>query len=198
MNFWEYLYVLGIPPAIVALIFFVLRKFLGGKIDFNFNKKLAEFNNQLQISTESARFDFQRKIQDFNLYTVKKHEKYIKLYELVLEVKYTIDNFHFGSEEIENKLQKIKVSFSNYKNYYEASKLYLTNSIDNKLNDLRITLALLITEYEKANNFPFENNRNLGSGAIDASSLLKTFEVQISEITLLLKEELSIGYYKEN
>ena len=84
MNFWDYLYVLGIPPLMVSLYFFILRKYFGSKIDFGFNKKLEEFKNQLLISTESAKFNFQRKIQDFNLYTVKKHEHYVKLYELIL------------------------------------------------------------------------------------------------------------------
>lgn len=187
---------IAIPSIVTAILSFILKEYLSNKIDSYFQTKLVSFQHQLDLSTEAEKFNYQRKIQDFNLYTNKKHEKYIELYEIVLEVKSNIYNFHFGSEGNQDKLQKINVSFLNYKKYYESSKLYLTSSIDNKLNELRGTLAQLVTKYQEINFFPLEVNRNLKSESIDG--LQKQFEVQITELTVLLKEELSIGYYKEN
>jgi hypothetical protein len=76
---------IAIPSIITTILTFVLKKYLSDKVDHYFQEKLTLFKHQLDLSTEAERFNYQRKIQDFNLYTVKKHEKYVRLYELLLE-----------------------------------------------------------------------------------------------------------------
>lgn len=52
--------------------------------DYHFSKRLKEYERALQDITENTKFEYQRKLVDFNLYTVKKHEHYINLYEALL------------------------------------------------------------------------------------------------------------------
>lgn len=46
------------------------------------------------LSLEAERFNYQRKIQDFTTFTVTKHAKYIRLYELLLEAEARICEFY--------------------------------------------------------------------------------------------------------
>jgi len=75
----------AIPTLVTTIIIFALKKYLGDKVDHYFQEKITLFSHQLDLATEAERFNYQRKIQDFNLYNVKKHENYIRLYELLLE-----------------------------------------------------------------------------------------------------------------
>jgi hypothetical protein len=76
---------IAVPAVVTTIIIFILKKYLGDKVDHYFQEKITFFKHQLDLSTEAEKFNYQRKIQDFNLYTVKKHENYIRLYELLLE-----------------------------------------------------------------------------------------------------------------
>jgi len=54
------------------------------RTDFYFAKQLEKYKRDLQDISEQTKFEYQRKLSDFNLYTTKKHEHYIKLYEEIL------------------------------------------------------------------------------------------------------------------
>src|ERR1035438_4153898 len=85
---------------VVGLIYFIGEKFLSTKIENIFNKKLEEYKHQLNLSTESAKFDFQRKIQDFSLYNRKKHKTYLKLHRILLESEARICGLYGGQSEL--------------------------------------------------------------------------------------------------
>lgn len=74
-----------IPSTVTAILVFVLKKYLSTAVDHYFQEKITLFKHQLDLTTEAEKFNYQRKIQDFSLYTIKKHEKYVTLYELILE-----------------------------------------------------------------------------------------------------------------
>ncbi len=48
-------------------------------------KKIKDYEQDLNLKSEQAKFDYQRKIQDFNLYTTNKHKSYIEFYEQLLK-----------------------------------------------------------------------------------------------------------------
>lgn len=188
---------IAIPVAVIIFLYKGFRKILYKKIDHYFREKITLFKHQLDLTAEAEKFNYQRKIQDFSLYTTKKHEKYIKIYEFALETKSKIYNFHIGTESKENKLRSISDSFTNFKNYYDSSKLYLTNSIDKKLNELLNIFTLMVTSYQSSEFFTSDDKRNLENRTIDVNKILGEIEDQLSELTILLKGELSVGYYKE-
>jgi len=63
---------------------FIIQKYSKAKIDNYFNKRLEDHKHELSLVTEAERFNYQRKIQDFSLFTTKKHEHYAELYHLLL------------------------------------------------------------------------------------------------------------------
>ncbi|MCE1166338.1 MAG: hypothetical protein LWX07_13150 [Bacteroidetes bacterium] len=67
-----------------GLIYVGLKHYLSKKIGSYFDEKLVRYKHELGLITEGEKFNYQRKIQDFSLYTVKKHEKYVRLHELML------------------------------------------------------------------------------------------------------------------
>ncbi|WP_405130547.1 hypothetical protein MHB43_23765 [Paenibacillus sp. FSL H8-0317] len=54
-------------------------------VDQRFLEKLEQHKHELQGIMEYNKFDLQRKMQDFNLFTTKRHEAYTTLYKLFLE-----------------------------------------------------------------------------------------------------------------
>ena len=65
----------------IALLFFFAKKYIAIFIENKFDEQLETYKHDLSLITENARFDYQRKIQDFNLYTIKKHERYVEIHK---------------------------------------------------------------------------------------------------------------------
>ena len=84
MNIFNSLIIPAITSTgVVGLWYLVLQKVISGKVDFHFNMKLQDHRHDLNTISESLRYDYQRKLEDFNLFTTKKHAIYMKLYELL-------------------------------------------------------------------------------------------------------------------
>lgn len=69
---------------VVGILEFIIRKYCSSRIDLSFAKRLERFKHDLDAVGEQSRFDYQRKLQDFNLYTSKRHESYVALHKLLL------------------------------------------------------------------------------------------------------------------
>jgi len=54
---------------------------------------LSEHKHSLELITESAKFDYQKKLADFNLFAAKKHDNVTKLYALLVEAKGAVATF---------------------------------------------------------------------------------------------------------
>ncbi|MGG4155873.1 hypothetical protein [Peribacillus muralis] len=68
-----------------GILLFIIRNWFKGNINSHFNKKLESHKHDLQKITEDIKYDYQRKIHDFSLYSNKKHEVYAELYKLLNE-----------------------------------------------------------------------------------------------------------------
>ncbi|MCP3794696.1 hypothetical protein [Paenibacillus sp. CH40] len=71
-------------PIIIATVWTALKFFSKSYVNQQFNKLLETHKHELQILMENNKFDLQRKMLDFNLFTTKKHEVYTKLFNLYL------------------------------------------------------------------------------------------------------------------
>ena len=94
MSLIEILSFFGIPTAITTSIIFIFKKYYGTKIENTFQRSMESYKQELIVATENAKFDFQRKIQDFNLFTTKKHEVYGELNKLLLTAEGGILNLY--------------------------------------------------------------------------------------------------------
>jgi hypothetical protein len=234
---------IAIPTVVTTIIIFILKKYLGDKVDHYFQEKITLFKHQLDLSTEAERFNYQRKIQDFTLYTVKKHENYVRLYELLLEAESRILGIYgfkteptyqehneadfrrimteekFPEGKIEEvfsiwknrgkedaikemkkffrliEIQKADNSFWLLKNHFTTSKLYLSDTIENKFNSFLSSLGSLLANYETVEQMPFEVRREERSLIDEGTKIRKTIHPQVEDLTTLLKKELSVGYY---
>lgn len=84
-NLQQYLFGgIALPALVCSAAFFLLRKYFSRRIEYDFAKRLAHFKYELDSAAEQSRFDYHRRLQDFNLYTCKKHEAYIELHRLLL------------------------------------------------------------------------------------------------------------------
>ncbi|MDR3593054.1 MAG: hypothetical protein P4N41_25620 [Negativicutes bacterium] len=87
INWATVLASLGFSVGTVAVGFwYILKK----GTDFHFTKMLETYKRNLQDINEKTKFDYQRKLMDFNLYTTKKHEHYIALYEALRKAHGTV------------------------------------------------------------------------------------------------------------
>ena len=109
----------SVSTIILSTTIFIIKKFFSKKIDCHFNKKLEEYKNELNVINRQVEFDYQRKIQDFSLYTTKKHEKYIELHELLniangairglMGLQHELTYEEFNKEDVEKMLFDLKV-----------------------------------------------------------------------------------------
>jgi len=68
-----------------TLLIFLFQHLTKRSISHYFDKKIKGYEHDLNLKSEQAKFDYQRKIQDFNLYTTNKHKSYIELYDQLLK-----------------------------------------------------------------------------------------------------------------
>ncbi len=245
MDIYDLIFSLGIPASVTTLLFFLLRKYFGSKIDLASKKSLAEHQQKLDLVGESAKLNFQRKIQDFSLYNSKKHEKYIELHKLFLEaqsrllglyglrsrpsfVEYSEDDLRkkmetegFVSGKIDEVLeiirtvgrdegigkmrkylrmiefQKAERSIQQVQNFYWISKLFFSDNIDRKSDELLKIMNELNSYYITYMDTPPTDIQERKDYRENTSVLEKNINELINEIIVSLKEELSVGYYEE-
>ncbi|WP_440960437.1 hypothetical protein ACN6KS_21305 [Paenibacillus nitricinens] len=71
-------------PMLLVVIWAGIRYYAKKSVDQQFAKKLEQHKHDLQLIIEQNKFDIQRKMHDFSLYTTKRHEIYTKLYSLFM------------------------------------------------------------------------------------------------------------------
>jgi len=120
----KYLGELVVTTGIIAMLF---KSYFKNLVDQFFKKELAHYQYELNLITEEKKFDYQRKIQDFNLYTSKRHESYQELYRLVVTAKHKIIDLA-DETELENS--------SGLSLYDYVLDLQAVKNIKGKLNSL--------------------------------------------------------------
>ncbi len=152
-------------PLILATVW-AGTKYLSKKyVDQKFNKKLETHKHELQTIMEFNKFDIQRKIQDFNLYTVKKHEVYLTLYRLFHEadgyargmygLRHVPDYKNHTSSEISKILDESEVGEERKKYFLERwESRYENSSIVDEFSKLmdRIRVNMADEQQKKAHN----------------------------------------------
>ena len=92
-----------------------IRSYITTLVSHSFNKQIEEHRQSLNVVTEHAKFDLQRKLHDFTLYTAKRHEAYVELYNLLraaadrvcnLEHQEYLNFAGYGREEFEDYLRR--------------------------------------------------------------------------------------------
>lgn len=78
----QFLYGFITSTFFLAVIGFLSRNITKNYINNYFKSKLENHKHELQQITEEIRYDYQRKIHDFSLFSSKRHEVYAHLYKL--------------------------------------------------------------------------------------------------------------------
>ena len=87
MNDWLWLAILAI-----LVIFYktVLPKATEEYIKHQFASSLEEHKHKLNSLSDTAKFEYQRKLADFNYFAAKKHEHYGGVFSLITEAKFSV------------------------------------------------------------------------------------------------------------
>jgi len=81
LNFLDTVIPIGV---LLAVIWGGVKYFTKKNFDYHFEKKIEEYKNEMQNILEFNKFDLQRKIHDFSLFTTKMHETYQNVFSLFL------------------------------------------------------------------------------------------------------------------
>jgi hypothetical protein len=68
------------PAAVAGLVSALFPVITKAKLDSHFTKQLEAFKAQLSGLADAARFDYSRRLADFNLFAAKRHEVYPEVY----------------------------------------------------------------------------------------------------------------------
>jgi hypothetical protein len=67
------------PAVVAAVVSWVFQLLAKGKVDSYFNQKLEQFKHDLGQVAAAAQFDYQRRLQDFNLFTERRNSVYAEM-----------------------------------------------------------------------------------------------------------------------
>lgn len=174
-----------------GLTIFILRRIIGNWIKHFFDSKLADHQAALDKITESERYNYQRLIHDFSLYSSKKHDVYPELFKLVFTAQgqiiglmgfgYMPDFDKFRKEDVERYLSIRSILPS------EQSRILNLWDVDLKtaVNELRHILRNV--EIGQARSKWFEARAYFWSSSLYISE--RVFE-QVEKVFLLLNEYL--------
>jgi phosphoribosyl-ATP pyrophosphohydrolase len=133
--------------------------FINNLIDNRFKNKLESLKNELQLIIENNKFDLQRKMADFNLYTTKRHEAYMNIYDLYLNadgqirgqmgMKTSPDYNEFGLADIEKRLRSFNLLENKIEEYLEKWRAYTGTQRHELFSEIGDYLYMV--EIQKAN-----------------------------------------------
>jgi hypothetical protein len=84
LELWTWIKGSALFALLGTLIVLALKTYIKSQTKNFFDKNIENHKHELTKSLKEVEFDYQRKIQDFTLYTQKRHSVYAELYEKVL------------------------------------------------------------------------------------------------------------------
>ncbi len=179
-------FILTILSSTTLTIIFVLitplaKKLINKYIDIRFDKNKIKYEHDLGLITENARFDFQRKIYDFNIFSLKRHEIYAKLYKKILTIqgsvlslmgfRESVDLMTIDKNNIKEFLKRNNFNESHINELIEnwdSDRKTIVDKINNQLRNKEFNDAEL--ELIKTNNYFLESKLFLSENIDDTST----------------------------
>ncbi|ANC77191.1 hypothetical protein ABE65_010405 [Fictibacillus phosphorivorans] len=119
-TIFEVLGYIASVSVLSGVLLFSIRALIKSKINSYFSTALENHKHDLSLIAEHTRFDYQRKIHDFGLYSSKRHEYYPELYGLILRMHRNIRSFYFHST-VPTGLLLSKNVFTDYLSKFKIS-----------------------------------------------------------------------------
>jgi uncharacterized membrane-anchored protein YhcB (DUF1043 family) len=163
-----------ILTGLLGLGYFLLRKFLGNKVEGLFQKDILQFQNNLTQHNELLKHKLYQTATNAELFIKSQHELYPKLYELLTvahgaacdmqqiglglgsfkgfnekEIREIADGMHVPEdlkEEIKNELPDAKKTFEKYKDYLPMHFANVAGEAITPAMNLWVTKKLYFTE----------------------------------------------------
>lgn len=189
-------------PIVVATVWLGIKFYAKNIVGNHFKKKLEDHKSELQNITEFNKFDLQRKLSDFNLYTVKKHDIYVELFDLFMRAdghtgglmgyrsvpdykKYTAKQLEYSLEKLgfpAHDIEEFTTNWDEEKDYkFEKLKAYIQryeissarNIIIEAKNKFLLSRLYISTEVDEI-----------------LSALSSTLNLYVLDVEFLLEENL--------
>jgi hypothetical protein len=207
---WQSVAVSILTSSFVTLI---ISTYVKGGIGNFYNKKLARFNNDLNLVLEEKKLDFQRKIHDFSLYSNKRHEIYPEIYKKfkkstnsisylisILELIKGISNPDNKQEEyILDLTRKALEDTEDAFDYFMDSELFLSENISDFGKEIVNPLMNISRKIAAA----ISLNRDFGNLDINVDEKnpregIRDITEKTSKLMSMMRDELRIGDYENN
>jgi hypothetical protein len=135
----------GLIIVVVTATWAMLKYYTKKRFDQHFAEKLESHKSELNKIIDLNKFELQRKMHDFSLYTGKVHEVYQKMYELICIAEgntaqsasagsYEPNYLYMNEEQLEHFLKETyqlhEVTYKEYVNHWNENK-------DKKIDDLK-------------------------------------------------------------
>ncbi len=91
MDYWQTILISILTSAGVTS---GVMKLISSRIEHKYQKAIEVYKHELNTINEQQKFNYQRWITDFGLFTQKKHEAYAELYRLILIADGTIEGLY--------------------------------------------------------------------------------------------------------
>jgi hypothetical protein len=135
-----------VATTTVAIIVFVFKEFLKKKLNEYFDSRLEKYKAELKLLARQVEFDYSRKEVAFSLFFTKKHEAYIKFYDLVTNANGVLRSLYGYSKatpiemmrtpDIADTMKKRGCSEALIADYIQRIEKHGIDSVEKDLNQL--------------------------------------------------------------
>lgn len=181
----------------------IIEKFMEKFIENKFQQNMENYKHELSLISEQCKFDYQRKITDFNLFTKEKHQVYKELFSLILVafanakefggMRHLPDFNQFDKSEMEGFLEKFELTSMKkieLLDIWENDKANCTRIINDFLDRIRVGRS--VDEKYSATNYFYKNILHISD---DIENLVKNIFNNITEINIFWEIEVKSKHF---
>jgi hypothetical protein len=142
-------HIITVAAIVSGAVSWLFKVIVEKRLDAAAQKAVAEFKHTLDGEAARAAFDYQRRLQNYNLFISKKHEVIANLHALVHDARIkawvTMCYKENGPSEDEGRsMEEARDSFNDLGHYFQRNELYLPGSMADLVHSGMIAISEVI------------------------------------------------------
>jgi len=172
-----------------------IMKLISSRVEHKYQKTIETYKHELNTISEQQKFNYQRWITDFSLFTQKKHEVYAELYRLLLIADGSLESL-FGLREVPSFIEYTREDMEKYLRNYQVVEGYIPQLLKNWdkprnqcIQEIREYLTII--DFQKADK---ARNEAKNYSLLNSLYLSESTELLVSELLSLLAHQHVYDY----
>ncbi|MYL33257.1 hypothetical protein GLW05_06540 [Pontibacillus yanchengensis] len=205
MDWITFVSSLGLSGIVGGLVSYGIQSYLKSGINHHYNKKIADYKDDIAKISDYRQHDFARRLHDFTLYTNKRHEIYPKIYSKISNIVLSLDIMiklrrqpRMNKIDLENTLKTFNLV--DVEHVDEILKKFHDEEVPTKdaFKDISYYLGIKFRQFQ---NIKLENELYLSDNITDSLEnlveMIKEIDLDLSRYRVRGDNEISLEQVNE-